>query len=64
MLHDVRSEWAINFVTSGQEALGVMGNEVFDVVVSDLRMSEMDGGVFLEQVRGRRCRIPGTNWSL
>ncbi|MCK5566163.1 MAG: HDOD domain-containing protein [Planctomycetes bacterium] len=51
MLHNMRNEWDMNFVTSGKEALEVMENEVFDVVVSDLRMSEMDGVSFFEQVR-------------
>ncbi len=38
---------------SGKEALAVMEKETVDLVVSDMRMPEMDGAVFLEQVFNR-----------
>jgi response regulator RpfG family c-di-GMP phosphodiesterase len=39
--------------TSGAEALGLLEREPVDVVISDMRMPEMDGAQFLEQVRNR-----------
>ena len=37
----------------GAEGLGVLEKEAVDLVISDMRMPEMDGAQFLEQVRGR-----------
>src|SRR5450631_3572579 len=39
--------------TSGAEALGLLEREAVDVVISDMRMPEMDGAQFLEEVRSR-----------
>src|SRR5450432_2831088 len=39
--------------TSGAEALGLLERESVDLVISDMRMPEMDGAQFLEQVRNR-----------
>ena len=44
-------------VTSGAEALALMDTERFDLVVSDMRMPEMDGAAFLEQVRLRHPQV-------
>lgn len=38
---------------NGREGLEVMENEVVDLVISDMRMPEMDGAEFLEQVAVR-----------
>ncbi len=38
---------------SGAEGLGVLEKETVDLIISDMRMPEMDGAQFLEQVRGR-----------
>lgn len=38
---------------SGSAGLELLANEVVDVVVSDMRMPEMDGAAFLERVRER-----------
>jgi response regulator RpfG family c-di-GMP phosphodiesterase len=37
----------------GAEGLGVLAKESVDLVISDMRMPEMDGAQFLEQVRDR-----------
>jgi response regulator RpfG family c-di-GMP phosphodiesterase len=37
----------------GAEGLAILEKEAVDLVVSDMRMPEMDGAQFLEQVRGR-----------
>lgn len=43
----------VKVAESGQAALTLMESEAFDLVISDMRMPEMDGVVFLEQVRQR-----------
>ncbi|MFQ5686433.1 MAG: HDOD domain-containing protein [Candidatus Scalindua sp.] len=50
MLRPMRHEWDMEFASSGQEALDIMSKSHFDVVVSDMRMPEMDGCKLLEIV--------------
>lgn len=42
---------AVQVAQSGQAALALMQTQNFDLVISDMRMPEMDGVAFLEQVR-------------
>ena len=37
MLYPLRSKWEMAFVTSGREALERMGQQDFDVLVTDIR---------------------------
>ena len=46
-LHRQRREWDMDFVTSGREALERLEREAVDVLVSDMRMPEMDGAELL-----------------
>jgi len=48
---DMDDEWDMEFANSGQEALDFMEIQPFDVVVSDMRMPEMDGAELLSQVK-------------
>ncbi|MFQ5731526.1 MAG: HDOD domain-containing protein [Planctomycetaceae bacterium] len=57
MLRGLRSEWEMEFAESGDEALSIMADSPFDVVVSDLRMPGMDGVQLLNSVLERH---PGT----
>lgn len=50
MLHSVRSQWDLAFVTTAKEALSAMEEAPFDVVVSDMRMPDMDGADLLQTV--------------
>lgn len=43
--------WDINVAYSGQEALELLDEEPVDIIVSDLRMPEMDGSQFLERAK-------------
>lgn len=45
--------YQIAVANSGAEGLQALEAEVFDLVISDMRMPEMDGSRFLEQVRAR-----------
>src|SRR5690348_15816723 len=46
-------QWDMSFVTSGSEALTVLEAGPCDVIVSDLRMPQMDGVKLLEMVRAK-----------
>jgi len=45
--------YTIHVAESGQAGLELLEREPVDLVISDMRMPEMDGARFLEQVRGR-----------
>jgi HD-like signal output (HDOD) protein/ActR/RegA family two-component response regulator len=51
MLRVQRHEWEMAFAPSGEAALAMMEASPFDVIVSDMRMPEMDGATLLAQVR-------------
>ncbi|NIA15650.1 MAG: HDOD domain-containing protein [Nitrospiraceae bacterium] len=53
MLFPLQREWRIAFAGSGQEALDIMKEQAFDVIVSDMRMPGMDGAALLTEVKER-----------
>lgn len=53
MLRGMRKDWDMSFINSGRKALEIMREQEFDVIVSDMRMPEMDGATLLKEVR--RC---------
>jgi HD-like signal output (HDOD) protein len=53
MLHALRAELELSFATSGAEALEILERQPHDVVVSDMRMPDMDGAQLLDEVRRR-----------
>ncbi len=50
MLRTMRNEWEMEFVASGSSALRTLDERKFDVIVTDMRMPEMDGFTLLSQV--------------
>jgi len=50
MLRGMRNEWEMVFAESGREALALMENEAFQVIVSDMRMPGMTGAELLDHV--------------
>jgi putative nucleotidyltransferase with HDIG domain len=50
MLHGMRNEWELNFAPGGAEALQWMAKQPVDVIVSDMRMPNMDGAELLNEV--------------
>jgi len=57
MLRARRNEWEMAFASSGREALELMAEQSFEVIVSDMRMPEMPGEVLLAEVQKK---YPGT----
>jgi HD-like signal output (HDOD) protein len=53
MLRPMRNEWDMSFVESGAQALELMAQAPFDVVVSDMRMPGMNGAELLNEVMKR-----------
>jgi len=51
MLRNMRHEWDMAFAESGAQALAMMDQQGVDVVVSDMRMPQMDGATLLKQVK-------------
>ncbi len=53
MLRSMRAEWEMEFVESGEAALGLLDQKPFDVIVSDMRMPRMNGAELLAEVMKR-----------
>ncbi|TIH12859.1 response regulator [Marinifilum sp. JC120] len=51
MLRSKHSEWDMAFAKSGKESLELFAENPFDVVVSDIRMPEMDGAELLQKIK-------------
>jgi HD-like signal output (HDOD) protein len=56
-LRGMRHEWEMRFVEEGREALRILSEGPYDVVVSDMRMPGMDGAELLEEVMRRHPHI-------
>lgn len=51
MLRPLRHRWEMVFASGGPEAMLALGGAPFDVVVTDMRMPEVDGAAVLHRVR-------------
>jgi CheY-like chemotaxis protein/HD-like signal output (HDOD) protein len=56
-LRSKRGEWEMAFATDGVEALELLGQAPYDVVVSDMRMPGMDGAELLTNVSKRHPEV-------
>ena len=56
-LRKMRTEWEMRFSSSSQEALDILAAEPFDVIVSDLRMPQMDGTQLLTEVKRKHPQV-------
>jgi putative nucleotidyltransferase with HDIG domain len=52
-LRPLRKEWAAAYAAGGEEALAMLVQERFDVIVTDMRMPGMDGAALLNEVMRR-----------
>jgi putative nucleotidyltransferase with HDIG domain len=55
-LRSMRKEWEMEFALGGRQALEALARAPFDVVITDMRMPEMDGAQLLEQVKSKYPR--------
>ena len=53
MLHKMGGNWDMTFAEDAREALGLLEGQPFDVIVTDMRMSSMDGAELLREVQRR-----------
>lgn len=51
VLFDLETNWQITFASSAEQAFSELSRQPYDVVVSDLRMSGVDGAALLTRVR-------------
>ena len=51
MLRNMRTEWDMEFTGNGAQALELLAQKKFDVIVSDMRMPGMDGWELLSRVQ-------------
>jgi len=56
-LRKLRDEWEMTFTSSSKEALDILNSGSFDVIVSDLRMPEMDGMQLLAEVKNKHPQV-------
>jgi len=49
MLFDYSDDWEMDFIDNGAEALEMMDDEPYDVIVTDMRMPGMDGAELLKR---------------
>ncbi len=64
MLHPHRQQWAMTFCSNSEEALKLLREKQFDVLVTDIRMPHVDGSrvlfeSFLYQPETMRCILSG-----
>jgi len=57
MLYPLRTEWEMLFVGGASEALTLLAQHPCDVIVSDMRMPEMDGAQLLAAVRHKHPQM-------
>lgn len=57
MLRSLRHDWEMSFANSGREALALMEETDFTVIISDMRMPEMDGAELLDAVAKRHPAV-------
>ena len=56
-LRKMRNEWEMTFTSSSKQALDILDSGAFDVIVSDLRMPEIDGVQLLAEVKSRHPHV-------
>ncbi len=64
MLHTYRQEWEMTFCSNSEAALGLLRDQHYDVLVTDIRMPHVDGSrllfeSFLYQPETMRCVLSG-----
>ncbi len=53
-----RRGYEISLAADGQEALEAISEKVFDLILSDLRMPNLDGIELMEEIKRRKIDVP------
>ena len=53
-----KSGYAITLAIDGQDALEILSEETFDLIISDLRMPNMDGTELMGEISRRKLETP------
>src|ERR1700690_3600413 len=56
-LHRQRKQWEMLFAESGKAALKILAHEPVDVIITDMRMPQMDGATLLTKVKELYPRV-------
>lgn len=56
-LRKMRNEWEMMFTSSAREALDILNKTRIDVIISDLKMPEMDGNQLLTKVKNQHPHV-------
>lgn len=56
-LRKMRDEWDLTFASSAPEALAILDKNPMDVIISDMKMPEMNGSQLLAEVKQRHPHI-------
>ena len=56
-LRKMRGAWEMTFASSAKEALAILAENPMDVIISDMKMPEMDGTQLLAEVKRRHPHI-------
>lgn len=56
-LRKMKNVWEMTFTTSAREALAILDEKPMDVIISDMKMPEMDGTQLLGEVKRRHPHI-------
>src|ERR1035441_7456493 len=57
MLYPLRDEWQIVFASNGHQALQLLSESDYDVLVTDVRMPDMSGIELLQEVANQFPRV-------
>ncbi len=53
-----RSGYSVTLAADGQEALNILSEETFDLIISDLRMPNLNGMQLMEELKKKGVKIP------
>ena len=53
-----RSGYSVTLAADGQEALNILSEDTFDLIISDLRMPNLNGMQLMEELKKKGVKIP------
>ncbi len=53
-----RSGYSVTLAADGQEALNILSKDTFDLIISDLRMPNLNGMQLMEELKKKNVKIP------